>query len=196
MRYLKLSFSCLALFLMYMWMVVLFNSCKGSTAADQTGEQTEQIDDLEEIDLSDDEDDFESGSDDVDVIEADPDPEEDDSDYEAGDYTSAPEQQKVETKPKSKPVVTQTPRKSTTSTTSSNGSYMVIAGSYLLEENARKMVNRLKRKGYSNAEIVYFNNSQYHSICAGRYNTRSSAKQTANRLISSGIDSYVHRKQR
>ena len=217
MRYLKITLSGAILFLVYLWITVLLNSCNSNKSApEQVGDNVEMLDEeMEGVDFTDSE------------IEGEGDPDfdsnhpeesnettssinEEDDDYVAGDYTASKEKTSLTPREK-KPVATTTQSNETekvfranqpsTKSNSNNGSssaqgdYMVIAGSYLLEENARKMINKLKQMGYSNAEIVYFNQSQYHSICAGRYNSSSSASQTAQSLKSSGIDSYVHRKQ-
>lgn len=205
MRYLKIALSGTALFLVYLWVSVLLNSCNNNKAVSQ-----DQSDDVElladEIDYTEDEFEGENNVRDFDVNEGDINTEyndggEDDSyeeadDYISGDYTSdEPEKTRLEPK-KKKPSPTKTKNSSYASNQgSSYGEYMVIAGSYLLEDNANKMINKLKGMGYSNAEIVYFDQSQYHSICAGRYDSRSSAKQTSSGLKDQGIDSYVHRKQ-
>ncbi|MDA9774325.1 SPOR domain-containing protein, partial [Saprospiraceae bacterium] len=131
-----------------------------------------------------------------------------DDDYEAGDYTTseADNEKRFPSKEtsKSKGNTKLTPRKKRDepavdrnpyADAGSSGSYMVIAGSYLLEDNAKSMVKKLQGMGYANAEIVYFDQSQYHSICAGKYDSNGSAAKTASNLKSSGIDSYVHRRQ-
>ena len=80
------------------------------------------------------------------------------------------------------------------STGSSYGRFMVIAGSYLLESNADAMVNKLQKLGYE-AEKVNFDLSQFHSVCAGRYDDYTEAVQANSELKRRGIDSYVHRKK-
>jgi len=75
-----------------------------------------------------------------------------------------------------------------------NGSYLVVAGSYLVRNNADKMKRRLNRLGY-NSEIVNFDLSQYYSVLAGRFSSRSDAKETVSILKRNRIDSYVHRKK-
>lgn len=78
------------------------------------------------------------------------------------------------------------------SSQTSGGKHLVIAGSYLIKSNADSMVGKLMRMGFNNAEIVQFDLSQYHSICAGRYNSHSSAQSIVKQLKAQGIDSYVH----
>jgi len=83
-----------------------------------------------------------------------------------------------------------TPSESTTKK-GDGGAYMVMAGSYLLRENADKMVKKLKGMGYSNAEVVVFSQSQYHSVIAARYKSESSAYNASSELKRRGVDSFV-----
>jgi len=76
----------------------------------------------------------------------------------------------------------------------SNG-YMVIAGNYLLEDNARAMVTRLRGAGYSNARKVVFDLSQYYTVIAGIYDSRSVASSVSSELNGKNIDNYVLRRQ-
>ena len=80
---------------------------------------------------------------------------------------------------------------------SPNGRHLVLAGNYLMEDNALRQVKNLKKKGYSNAEIVIFDYSQYHTVLVSRNSDLSSANRTVQKLKSSaGIDSYVHTKSK
>lgn len=221
MRYLKITLSGAALFLVYLWISVLLNSCNSNKPEANPNTDSVEIleEELEGSDFTSDE--FEGG--DSDEFEGKPMGDEDmsrtsdsesndfteDEDYIPGDYTASKEKTTLQPRSKTK---TFTPDNSSSSSSSGNsssnsgsstyassgsssGSYMVIAGSYLLEENANNMVQKLKNMGYSNAEIVYFNQSQYHSICAGRYDSNGSASSTASSLRNAGIDSYVHKRQ-
>ncbi len=80
---------------------------------------------------------------------------------------------------------------------SPNGRHLVLAGNYLMEDNALRQVKKLKKKGYSNAEIVVFDYSQYHTVLVSRNSDLSSANNTVQKLKSNeGIDAYVHTKSR
>jgi cell division septation protein DedD len=68
---------------------------------------------------------------------------------------------------------------------------MIVAGNYLLEDNADEMVRKLKKSGYNSAEKVVFDLSQYHSVVAARFDDRSSADRMAKRLKDEGFDNYV-----
>jgi hypothetical protein len=72
---------------------------------------------------------------------------------------------------------------------------MVMAGSYILESNADEMVMKLNKLGYSNAEKVVFDLSQFHSVCAGRFDDYTKAVQVSAELKRRGVDNYVHRKK-
>lgn len=77
---------------------------------------------------------------------------------------------------------------------SGTGTYLVVAGSFLIKGNAESMQQKLKNMGYS-AEVRNFNYSQYHSVIAGRFDTKSSADRVVATLKSKGISCYVHKRQ-
>jgi cell division septation protein DedD len=71
------------------------------------------------------------------------------------------------------------------------GKYLVMAGSYLIRENAESMMKNLKKMGFTHTEVVIFDNSQYHTVLAGRYNDENSARQLVVQLKQKGVESYV-----
>lgn len=74
--------------------------------------------------------------------------------------------------------------------------YLVVAGAFKSRENAKGMLNKLKKIGYQDAEIVQFDYDEHHAICIGRYSTFSAANSTAKELkVDHGVDNYVHRKR-
>jgi len=89
---------------------------------------------------------------------------------------------------------TQSTPPANTGTYSDNANYLVVAGSFLVKENAVKMENKLSAMGYS-AEVRNFNYSQYHSVIAGRFDSKSSADRVAAQLKTKGISCYVHKRQ-
>ncbi len=109
------------------------------------------------------------------------------------DYTGAPKENAKPTKTKKAKSnkVNKTP---TRATNSGYGSYFVVAGSYVVESNANKMKKRLSRLGY-NSEVVVFDLSQYYTVLAGRFNTRSEASQVVRNLKAKRIDCYVQKKK-
>lgn len=78
-----------------------------------------------------------------------------------------------------------------TSSTSGSGRHMVIAGNFLQEGNASKMVRKLTNMGYNGAEKVVFDNSQYHSVIATRGNDYARVANVSSELKRNGIDNYI-----
>ena len=72
-----------------------------------------------------------------------------------------------------------------------SGQFMVIAGNYLLENNADVMVKKLKASGYNQSEKVVFDLSQYYTVIAGSYDSRSIANSISSELSAKGIENYV-----
>lgn len=76
------------------------------------------------------------------------------------------------------------------------GDYLVIAGAYKNEDNAKAEVERLKSEGYPNAEIIEFDFSDYYSVCVAKYDSSEDADAVANSIKSkSGKKAYVHKKR-
>ncbi len=175
---------------LFLWISTAFNSCgtKADDILNDTSElASETIDDAD--DFFDDADDiFEDDGDDIFVDEVEDDSYADDSfdnseEVIDTDYTEP-------TSTYSAPAST-----STTKSYSSSGEYMVIAGNYLVESNARTMMKKLSNLGYPGAEIGVFDRSQYHTVIAQRSNSYSAAMELSNAIKRQGIDSYVKRKQ-
>lgn len=79
---------------------------------------------------------------------------------------------------------------------SSDRPYMVVAGSFSLKENAERVVRKLIKAGYDQAEVVIFNEQEYHSVVAARYDNYEQAKVQATTIENSlGLPAYVHRKR-
>jgi len=100
-------------------------------------------------------------------------------------------------KPKVTTVSNPTPRKNkTTNYSPSKGAqFLVVAGSYSKNPNARAMARRLESKGYDNAEVVEFDYSKYFSVLAGRFTSEEEARAVAAELQENGVEAYVHRKR-
>ena len=76
------------------------------------------------------------------------------------------------------------------------GEFLVIAGAFIVEANANKVVNRLNQKGYDDAEVRIFLGSQYHSAIVGAYESVDNALDVAIKLADEGYkDVYVHKKR-
>ena len=82
-----------------------------------------------------------------------------------------------------------------TTTPSTSGEYLVVAGNFLIESNATGMVSNLKSKGYSGARSTVFDLSQYYTVVAGQYETRTRANTISDELKKLGIDNYVVRRK-
>ena len=77
-----------------------------------------------------------------------------------------------------------------------DGKFLVVAGAFVTEANAKKVVNRLKQQGYNNAEIRVFIGSQYHSVIVGAYDNMDDAFDVAIKLANAEYkDAYVHKKR-
>ena len=195
-RVLKIVISAVVLFLLYVWISFVAKSCTNPGKTKKMSNTEEASEDLgmdEEIY----DEYFESEEETTGNLE-------DKSEYsdvgsaedDSGKYVEqdSPELQdeddfSFEEDPTSKEKSTST---SSNNYTSSSGKYLVIAGSYLIKDNASKMASRLKNLGYSDAGIINFDLSQYHSVTAGRYSSYSAASDAAKRIKREGIDCYVH----
>ena len=94
------------------------------------------------------------------------------------------------------PATTTTTSTSTsTRSNSSGGRYMVIAGTYKQKVNAENQVNKLKRLGYSNAQVELFDRGSYAIVLVDRHASESAAQQMVGKLRGEGIDSYIKLKQ-
>lgn len=82
-------------------------------------------------------------------------------------------------------------------TTSSNGKYLVIGGSFSTKGNANTFVKQLSKLGYEDAEVVVFDRSKkYHTVSVARFDSKTDASKLVGALKSKGIpDAYVHKKR-
>jgi hypothetical protein len=181
------------MFLVFLWVSSIYKSCQKETLEEQApAGMEEQATPEEDIlsDLFEDDGSFESDSEDPST--------ENDFDNNASFEADEEEMPETVTKPKEKvPTYSSFEQEEIKplSPQTKGGKYLVISGSYLIRSNADIMVKKLEKMGFDKAEIVQFDLSQYHSICAGRYDSQSSAQSIVNQLKSQGIDSYVHVKK-
>jgi len=180
-RVIKIVFYIVALIFVYSIASVVFNSCKSTSAdlvekANEGIESSSTLDDGEE-DLNDEffnDGDSDSSNDLADELFQEADVEFD---------------QEIE---ESKPSYSEPTRSNPTPTYSTgSGKYMVIAGNFLVQNNAGNMVNKLKNLGYNDAESIVFDHSQYYTVLANRTDDYDRALSISNRLKSNGIDNYV-----
>jgi len=188
-RILKIAIYIAVLFFASIWISSVIKSCNSSP--DITYETTEgSLDEFEEDffedNLGEDEEEYESdmgGGSDEDEYE------DEDDEYEE-DYDEIDEALEENDEEEYKKPVYRKPAK-----TNSQGKYMVLAGSYLIKGNASTMVGKLNKLGYGGAEVVVFNMSQYHSVCAARHYDYNEALQMSRELKRRGVDNYVHTRQ-
>lgn len=195
-RFLKILLYAVVLFGIFLWISSCYKSC--NTAKQTTSQKSVASDDEEYYDTGDF---FEEGdgtetydsstaSDNIDYTEVDKVVE--DNLRESDDPLSSTTPEKiVAIDEPSTPIETKS-----VDTGDSNGRYMVIAGSYLIQDNAERMQRRLRALGYDNASIVVFDLSQYHSVIASRFNDYNKALRVSNELKRRGIDCYVHAQQK
>lgn len=76
-------------------------------------------------------------------------------------------------------------------TNAESDAYYVIAGSFLVENHAKNQMAMLIEKGQADAEIVRFPNSNFFSVCVGKFSTRAEALVLKRQLDQSKIASFV-----
>lgn len=200
-RLLKILIYAVVLFFLFLWLSTIVKSCGSDNETNAPSTTTSNTDDTTE-EIYDDDDFFEDES--ADEVTDDPSEmtteSEDKIEYTEIDTVVKEKLNQQESKP-AKPITTTTQTKPTKSNNTrvskvnSNGKYMVIAGSFLIKDNALDMKNRLSKLGYENSELVVFDLSQYHSVVASRYSTYEAALKISNELKRSGVDCYVHAQQ-
>ena len=200
-RLLKILIYAVVLFFLFLWLSTIVKSCGSDNGTNAPSTTTSNTDDTTE-EVYDEDDFFEDES--ADEVTDDPSvmttESEDKIEYTEIDIVAKKKLNQQESKP-AKPITTTTQTNSTKSNNTriskvnSNGKYMVIAGSFLIKDNAIDMKNRLSKLGYENSELVVFDLSQYHSVVASRYSTYEAALKISNELKRSGVDCYVHAQQ-
>ena len=94
--------------------------------------------------------------------------------------------------PENTPEPTNVNVKPTTSVSdASSDSYYVIAGSFLMESRANNQMLTMQQKGLADAEIVRFPNSNFFSVCVGKFKTRAEAASFKRKLDQDNIDAFV-----
>ncbi|NNE26344.1 MAG: hypothetical protein HKN09_05835 [Saprospiraceae bacterium] len=200
-RLVKIILLVIGLSAAFIWMSNSFSSCKSDTSqADEVaaldGSSEEELFEGDDIDYSTD-----SVNDEPmqEIIEED-DPPSTEETTEVDFTAPASKPTKAESKPSTaKSTVsksTPTTQRSTSLTKQNGyGDYMIIAGNYLLSSNAENMIIKLKKLGHRDAYIAIFDNSQYHTVVASRYNSFQDASSSANDLKNKGVDCYVKKKE-
>lgn len=194
--------------LLILWFSTIFNTCNKKNSEELTNEQMDQIlgdstdvfDDLGDEFFEDDQEGIEEtessgsvtnleGGDDVfgdGETESESDPFSDPEEF--TDYTGS------ESNSESVSNNSNNSGNSSVSSADAAAAYLIVAGSFLVKDNADRLRNKLVKMGYT-AEVKSFDYSQYYSVIAGRYNTRTSANNVAAELKSRGIDCLVQKKK-
>jgi len=77
----------------------------------------------------------------------------------------------------------------------STGDYLVLAGSFRIKSHAETEVRRLKKMGYTHAELSLFNRGTYASVLVDRYTNARQAEALVADLQKDGVTAYVHKKR-
>lgn len=185
-RLLSILVSLVVLFFLYLWISHLSTSPKYLGGSDEAAALTEEtIREEPETIIPEAESDQEVS--DMDVSEDAPEP-----------PPPAEQQDPVDTEQKAEdiapPAVEETVVEPERSDPVSSGSltHWVIAGNFLELSNAQRHLRRMKELGYSQAEIVRFELSEYHTVCAGKFSDVTEARRVSRKITEShGIDTYV-----
>ncbi len=187
-KVLKIILWIVVLSVIYIWFSTVFNSC----SADAEGSES-IIDDTEALieDVGDGIEEVSADSFEDEELDYSDSGEEDFEDFEEEIVEEIIDEEDIDPEPPAR----YTKNTSTTKTYStSSGSYMLIAGNYLVETNAGSMRSKLSNLGYGSAEIAVFDNSPYHTVIAQRYSDYNSAFRASNDLKDKGIECYVKKR--
>ena len=94
----------------------------------------------------------------------------------------------------SKPVEEKVPDDFEKASSSSNGKYLVLAGSFKQKSNAEAQVKRLKKLGFDDALVTSFNGGSLAVALVGRFDNSAAANKLASQLEAKGVDAFVKRK--
>lgn len=82
-----------------------------------------------------------------------------------------------------------------TTSSSSAGEYLVLAGSFSIKSNAESHARKIRDLGYSNAAVEPFNRGAYAVVMVDRFRSESEARNLVKELKGKGIEAYVHQKR-
>ncbi|HKZ37422.1 MAG TPA: SPOR domain-containing protein, partial [Chryseolinea sp.] len=101
-------------------------------------------------------------------------------------------EQKPKTTPPPATKTSQPITKPTSVAASADGKHLVIVGNFLQQVNANQRLQELKKAGFEDVEIVNFDLSEYHTVCAGRFDDVNEARRLVKKLKDyHKIDAYV-----
>ena len=82
--------------------------------------------------------------------------------------------------------------KSTSVPADADGKHLVIVGNFLQAVNANQRMEELKKAGFTDIEVVNFDLSEYHTVCACRFDDINEARRLVKKLKDyHKIDAYV-----
>jgi len=77
-----------------------------------------------------------------------------------------------------------------------SGDYLVLAGSFRIKSNAENEARRLRRLGYSDADVALFNRGAYASVIVGRFESLTEAQDLVRALKNQhDVNAYVQAKR-
>ncbi len=81
------------------------------------------------------------------------------------------------------------------STSTGNGRYLVIAGSFRQKANAEQRVKDLRGAGFNDTRLEKFNRGTYAVALAGQTNRFSAAERLASQIVGAGYEAKVMRRR-
>ena len=76
-----------------------------------------------------------------------------------------------------------------------DGAFMVIAGSFSVKENAEAYADKIRNMGYTNVSIAPFNKGKINAVLVDRYDTESEAQAAVRELKKEHeVNAYVQKK--
>lgn len=79
-----------------------------------------------------------------------------------------------------------------TQAVAADGQHLVIVGNFLQAVNANQRMEELKKAGFKDVEVVNFDLSEFHTVCAGRFDDINEARRLVKKLKDyHKIDAYV-----
>lgn len=91
-----------------------------------------------------------------------------------------------------KPIETNT---ASESASAASGRYMVIAGSFEQKSGAQKRLQQIKKLGYNNVQIGFFNRGTYAVVVVDRFDQSSDAQALVKTLKGKGFDAMIRVKK-
>lgn len=127
--------------------------------------------------------------------------EEDAGGYESPAYTptvQTPETTTPTTTPATTDYVSEQERDTPTGSTTTKAyrhKYIVIAGSYRQEANARQQLTRLRKAGFQDAELGFTNRGAYAVAVAGKSDSEMDAREIATKVRAQGFAAFVKQRK-